>query len=231
MKKILLACLMVGLCVSNMNFVSATLSTDINIGNHEIESYSDLKYLSERLDDFILKNPSSSEEEQDTFLNEVIQSSEFEMQKSMNRSAGDYLPGYNNLNSQEKKLAKQSPTKAVSVYSCASTATNKTISIYGRNGYQDNTDAFRHGYWNILMVKKIGKSWAEKWANAHEYTSSGVDKEMDLRNNKIGRDSYVSGKSDSQLSSIIVSKVNTGKMWRIIGGQLTKTSGGRNYEN
>lgn len=81
------------------------------------------------------------------------------------------------------------------------------------------------------MVKKIGKSWAEKWANAHEYTSSGVDKEMDLRNNKIGRDSYVSGKSDSQLSSIIVSKVNTGKMWRIIGGQLTKTSGGRNYEN
>lgn len=104
MKKILLACLMVGLCVSNMNFVSATLSTDINIGNHEIESYSDLKYLSERLDDFILKNPSSSEEEQDTFLNEVIQSSEFEMQKSMNRSAGDYLPGYNNLNSQKKNL-------------------------------------------------------------------------------------------------------------------------------
>ena len=46
----------------------------------------------------------------------------------------------------------------------------------------DNGDAFRHTYWNALMVKYVGVDDAKTFADAHESgdDSQGVDKEMDL---------------------------------------------------
>ncbi|SES14992.1 hypothetical protein SAMN02910429_02339 [Lachnobacterium bovis] len=36
------------------------------------------------------------------------------------------------------------------------------------------------------MKQSIGSSAAEQWATAHEYNSSGIDKTMDLHNNRDG---------------------------------------------
>lgn len=46
------------------------------------------------------------------------------------------------------------------------------------------------------MKKAMGESAAEEWATAHEYKSSGLDKEMDLFNNAVGRSINVVDKND-----------------------------------
>lgn len=208
MQKLLLACMATGLC---------------------LESYSDLAYLKGKLDSYGIEFSTATEQEKIDYLKTVIQTDEFKNQKNIR--SGAYLPGYNNLNSAEKKLVKENPAVAVVVYAWADEAISRIIKMYGRNGVDDNSDACRHGCWNILMSGHIGYYWASRWATAHEATSSGRFKTMDLRNNQIGRDSWVSGKSDSQLASIIASKVNTAKMWRISYGVLVLTTGGRMGNN
>ncbi len=81
--------------------------------------------------------------------------------------------------------------------------------------WQYNGDAFRHAYWNALMTKSIGKKYAEKFATAHESTSpDGLDKTMDLTNNRIGRDYGENNKkkSEAELAIIIRDAVSAGKM-------------------
>lgn len=60
----------------------------------------------------------------------------------------------------------------------------------GQVGLKDGVgDAFRHAYWNALMVREFGKDWAKNFADAHE-TFPGNSKEeafMDLWNNDVGR--------------------------------------------
>ncbi|MFA7032544.1 MAG: hypothetical protein WC201_03175 [Bacilli bacterium] len=53
--------------------------------------------------------------------------------------------------------------------------------------YQDDGDAFRHTYWSALLTYEFGSSFALKLTSAHESdTPEGIDKEMDLHNNKNG---------------------------------------------
>ena len=59
--------------------------------------------------------------------------------------------------------------------------------------------------------KSIGKEAAKAWADAHETESFGVDKEMDLYNNSVGRGIEVDGKSDEQIAKSVKSKVKNGK--------------------
>ena len=46
------------------------------------------------------------------------------------------------------------------------------------------------------MKKAMGESAAEEWETEHEYKSSGLDKEMDLFNNAVGRSINVVDKND-----------------------------------
>lgn len=72
-------------------------------------------------------------------------------------------------------------------------------------------DAFRHAYWNALMVAEIDSSWASKWATAHESeTPTGNDKSMDLKNNSTGRNLSSSGAARSVLASRVKSKILSG---------------------
>lgn len=233
MKKMLCVLSCSAICIMSIQNVKATNVISLNkevefVRTNEregITSYQDLAYLKGKLDFFEKINPAATEIEKKSYLSSIINTKEFSNQKYNKGSI--YLPGYSNLNKKEKALAKENPVVAVAAYAWADEATTRTVKMYGKNGFQDNSDAFRHGCWNILMTGHMGYYWAERWASAHEYGASGVDTTMDLRNNKIGRDSWVKGKSDSQLAGIIASKVNTGKMWRISGGILIRTSGGR----
>lgn len=137
---------------------------------------------------------------------------------------GDYIPGYNNLNPAEQALLLKHPLQAIQVFNCANKATDATIEYYGTNGWQDNSDAFRHCCWNALMKKAIGESAADEWATAHEYESSGLDKEMDLFNNAVGRSIDVTGKSDSEIYNAVKEKVVNGDCRRIVNNELVPTN-------
>ena len=84
-----------------------------------------------------------------------------------------------------------------------------------------NADAFRHGYWNALMVKRIGTGgvyWAEQFATAYEQTSpNGVEKDMDFVNNEIGRGvgDYFSALSDDQLAFRVMTHVSSGLFYKL----------------
>lgn len=60
------------------------------------------------------------------------------------------------------------PKEALTIQSNATTASSSTASIYGYNGNGDASDAYRHGYWNALNARDVGKTIAEKFATAHE---------------------------------------------------------------
>lgn len=52
-------------------------------------------------------------------------------------------------------------------------------------------DAFRHAYWNALGTAEFGSYIMKLFADAHEHGQSGLDVDMDLYNNHIGRTKYI----------------------------------------
>ncbi|MDI6757977.1 MAG: hypothetical protein QME32_08175, partial [Endomicrobiia bacterium] len=55
--------------------------------------------------------------------------------------------------------------------------------------HNDIADAFRHAYWNALMVRDIGDELVMEIANNHELNDNKPDQNiMDYINNKIGRE-------------------------------------------
>lgn len=81
--------------------------------------------------------------------------------------------------------------------SCAKAKTDADVAAAAaRDNYPANTlhngigDAFRHCYWNALMTISVGRVHAKKIADLHEdHNTSGPlnEREMDLKNNEIGR--------------------------------------------
>lgn len=190
----------------------------------EVTTFSDLGLMSQALEEFVAENSESTEAEQEAFLIQFVESGGLRAARS-SRGIGDYIPGYGNLNSAERELALKHPIQAVTVYNCANKATDATIAYYGTNGWQDNSDAFRHCCWNALMKSAMSASDADAWATAHEAESSGIDKDMDLFNNAVGRSINVSGKSDSEIYEAVKGKVKGGSCRRIVNNKLVATDG------
>lgn len=107
--------------------------------------------------------------------------------------------------------------------------------------YLGNGDAFRHAYWNASLVKAMGSLFgpsylegkalhgverATAWTTAHEQNSSGIDKQMDLHNNNVGRyHAYITYPATYEtLKSDILRMVGEGQMVRIVNGKLTATN-------
>lgn len=78
----------------------------------------------------------------------------------------------------------------------------------------DQNDAFRHAYWNALMVKEYGAEWAEDYATAHEQLpgNPGPREAMDLYNNEVGRNIAVANPDASaeELADLIEKAVKDG---------------------
>lgn len=189
----------------------------------EVTTFSDLGIMYGAWEDFISENPNSTETEQEEFLIRFVESGGLRATRN-SRGIGDLVSGFNSLNSAEKKLALKHPLQAIKVYDCASKATNATIEYYGTNGWQNNSDAFRHCCWNALMKKAMNESAAEEWATAHEYESSGLDKEMDLFNNAVGRSINVADKNDSEIYNTVKDKVVSGDCRQIVDNELVPTN-------
>ncbi|MDE5055219.1 hypothetical protein NDK25_23680 [Niallia taxi] len=154
------------------------------------------------------------------------------------KAASDYeIPGFGPLTDKEVALAKKHPIEFTSYGTTAILAKNESEKYYGKSQlYQGNGDAFRHSFWNAIMVPYFGGSTngpqhgynrAKEWANAHEQNSTGIDLEMDLMNNEIGRYYAITNytKTNAQYSSAMRSMVKQGTMARIVNNQLTATNG------
>lgn len=85
---------------------------------------------------------------------------------------------------------------------------------------EGHADAFRHAYWNALMVKRFGPEQAEKMATYHEYTPEAPDKPnaptseaMDLHNNQLGRNIAKANPnaSEEELADLIAAAVKEGQ--------------------
>lgn len=194
----------------------------------EVTTFSDLGVLADVWEQFVEENPNSTEAEQKDFLIKYVEENGVHTETMARQGIatygiGDYIPGFSSLNETERKLAAQNPVQAVLVYNCSTKALDATIEYYGTNGYQDNSDAFRHCLWNALMKKSMNATYATIWSTAHEANSSGIDKEMDLFNNSIGCSIFVTNKSDTEIYDAVKAKVSDGTCRRIINNELVAT--------
>lgn len=158
----------------------------------------------------------------------------------------DIIETINKINDEEAKLILLNPTSTIDVYHAKKESESKTIELYGSNLSDSNSDAFRHAYWNALMVKKITESpkgrgdisrgiyITKLFADAHEAGDNGqyqIAKEMDLHNNSIGRRisensynlNYNQFVSDLELSNLVKTAVDNGVMLRIVDYKLVPT--------
>lgn len=140
---------------------------------------------------------------------------------------------YGGLNKWEIAIAILSPFQATQVYS-ASNAAKKATATFFQNPKADdhNGNAFKHSYWNGLMMKKMSESDTQLWADAHEMSSTNdLATAMDLYNNAYGRNVYKTlGKpTDAQLSAKLLNDITKGQLKRVVNNKLIGTNGtGRN---
>lgn len=95
---------------------------------------------------------------------------------------------YQNLTIREKAYIKSHPHHLMIIKSSKETAFSETKKIFGKNGRNDKSDAFRHCFWSALLAKEIGYHNALAFTNAHESSPANPhnEKAMDLHNNKVG---------------------------------------------
>ena len=102
-------------------------------------------------------------------------------------------------------------------------AEDATIKKYGRNGGNDESDAFRHAYWSYTMAEKFGQKGAKAIGDGHESNPKGSysnDHEkkpgidfMDLHNNRAGRELFEQyGKSGRPPEDIISDAIRADKL-------------------
>jgi hypothetical protein len=137
----------------------------------------------------------------------------------------DDLPFLSNL--QEQSLAQESPLVALKVKLAAVIAQSQTTFFYYDGFLNGNADAFRHAYWNALMLRTVGKDWAERWADAHENgapRNPPLQKRMDLFNNRLGR---IIGESGTvNLSREVLLNIRAGAGKRIDANQILVPTNG-----
>lgn len=146
-------------------------------------------------------------------------------------SPSDKFYDYAHLNDIEKKLFKENRSKALLCLANGKLALKYSQEMYESSVlHNGNGDAFRHTLWNYGMAIDVGQGFAKKWADAHENGAKGqpkLEKQMDLYNNKIGRElakTYPNTKSHSTFKKNSRAKVRAGKCRIISGKGLVKSS-------
>ncbi|MGY3204692.1 DUF6973 domain-containing protein [Streptomyces sp. TE5632] len=137
--------------------------------------------------------------------------------------------GYGDLTPAERSYCRTNAYDCNKARKDADKAFGEAAKRYPRASlYQGTGDAFRHCYWNARMEINIDHETAYEVATRHESESRGVDKEMDLRNNKIGRkigrDYRGKSKSNPKARDQCISYVKNGKLWIIKSKKLVKSN-------
>ncbi len=86
-----------------------------------------------------------------------------------------------------------------------------------RSLVQGKGDAFRHALWSALLTRLMGAGKAEDYTNRHEFgdpNNNAIDREMDLYNNRKGREIALANPSvgTGELENIIKRSMETGEL-------------------
>ncbi len=138
---------------------------------------------------------------------------------SKHRSAYDNIKKLKNITKHEIAACIKHPLSALSLLSQREKAFSLTEEAMHVSDQFVNIkpDAFRHAAWNIVMAKyAVGRknnrlAWANDFSTAHEKGKKYIkyDAEMDLHNNKIGRD-YYDYKTDRKYVKFFCWKIEVG---------------------
>jgi hypothetical protein len=101
-------------------------------------------------DDFVDKIKEIKDSNPDLSPEQILKEYE-DMYCNTAQPAGWY-ESWTALTLSEKILIATNPVNAAITKELANNAVAKTAELYGYNGLGDNTDAFRHAYWNALMT-------------------------------------------------------------------------------
>ncbi len=108
----------------------------------------------------------------------------------------------------ELALIMQYPVAALFINNNAGKAEDETIVKFGANGLNNQSDAFRHAYWQALNTKSVGAYVTLLFSSAHETstpTQFELEKQMDVFNNLKGMTLYNSnpGLTNAQYSQLV----------------------------
>lgn len=210
--------------------------TSLNLSNSTNNDFSEEDFTWENFEtvwleceDYFEQNPQMSEAQKDEYFRNRFSEylNENEAMELPLAGLGDIWDRYKNLKKAEKEFIFAHPFKAYKIYKSSIKAVEKTDYYYEGNHSLDNGDAFRHGYWNALMVRKVGVTSAKEFADAHESEgSTGLDLEMDLYNNEQGRSDGIlfEDLSEDDLAEEIMHRVSSGYYKRIENDQLVATN-------
>lgn len=119
----------------------------------------------------------------------------------------------------EADLIAEYPIAARHIYNNKSEAQAMTISIFGRNGLNDCSDAFRHAYFQALNTKSIGSLLTQDFSDAHECETPSqlqLEKLMDLHNNSVGINIALINSIDD-IKQAVLDALNNGELLLIDG--------------
>lgn len=108
-------------------------------------------------------------------------------QKQSSSHPGRFL-FYPGLTPAERKLVDQNPKEAVVVFIQKTRAELSASRNFPAQGFNDESDAFRHYVWAGLLTKEIGAERAQMYLDAHEENrlQPAAERAMDLANNRGG---------------------------------------------
>ncbi len=142
----------------------------------------------ERLDALVL---ALQEEHPEWLITSDAFKSELELRVMNGPTTWSYEINGVNLTAAELALLVSQPWNVGPTRTAADDAVAATQARFGTfRMYLNRGDAFRHAYWNVLLSKRISVWWAQVYTTAHESESTGLDKEMDLHNNQVGREMF-----------------------------------------
>ncbi|MFE1906336.1 DNRLRE domain-containing protein [Streptomyces gardneri] len=137
--------------------------------------------------------------------------------------------GYGAATPSERSYCFWNPIDCTTAYDAANKAFKQAQDWYADSTlFQGTGDSFRHCYWNARMEIRLSTTDAYEFATRHESTSSGVDKQMDLKNNAIGRE--IGRKRTGQTNAGIRARDDcrsaqrNGKLWIIRSGKLVRSN-------
>lgn len=183
-------------------------------------SWNDFSYIWNSMEDYMLDESIAIEERENAFRNSLYSYCTNRVSVCSETDYGELLDEFLNLTAEERRLSILHPIYAYQLISVKEAAYNKAHEFYTSNAHQNSHDAFRHAYWNALMLRLMGYNLAKEFADAHESEPDLSDKnyeidvEMDLYNNEVGRQLALEypNLSDEELAYKIVSKVSFGYM-------------------
>lgn len=129
-------------------------------------------------------------------------------------SANDAYSTINGLTQAEKDYLREHPEDTFALRRSRHAAYEETSRLFGRNGHNDESDAFRHCYWSALLASEIGFVRAVRFTTAHESAPNNIlrERDMDLHNNRIGLRIGRDAQKNSKLSERCLAALKNGEL-------------------